>query len=176
LLINKGLHLMLKKTVTLLKVLNVLNWGITAVFVLIVALISLSSEAVIIQLTKSYPVETAKLMIQSTQWIMLLIIPVTYAAHRIFRSTQAILRSAIAGDPFVKSNAVLLRIIGWALLAIQIFDLAGGLVMVRFSDATGIYWGWSPALTGWLAALLMFVLAGIFERGAAMREELEGTV
>lgn len=167
---------MLNKTTALLKVLNILNWGIAILFILIFALIALSSDAVLVALTKKYPLETAKLMLQSSQWIMFLIMPATYAAHRIFRSMQAIIASAIAGDPFVRSNAVLLRIVGWALLAIQILDLASGFVMVRFSDATGIYWGWSPALTGWLAALLMFVLARIFERGTQMREELEGTV
>jgi hypothetical protein len=37
-----------------------------------------------------------------------------------------------------------------------------------------ISWGFS--LTRWLAVLLLFVLARVFEQGARMREELEGTV
>ena len=32
------------------------------------------------------------------------------------------------------------------------------------------------SLSGILAILLVFILAGVFERGAEMREELEGTV
>ena len=36
--------------------------------------------------------------------------------------------------------------------------------------------GWDLSLNGILAILLVFILAGIFERGAEMREELEGTV
>jgi hypothetical protein len=32
------------------------------------------------------------------------------------------------------------------------------------------------SLTGWLTVLLLFVLARVFEQGARMREDLEGTV
>jgi hypothetical protein len=32
------------------------------------------------------------------------------------------------------------------------------------------------SLTPWLAVLLLFVLARVFEQGAHMREDLEGTV
>jgi hypothetical protein len=167
---------MLKKIATLLKVLNFLNWAISIIFVCIVALFMLSGAKALAALAQQYPAKTVELMLESSQWLALLIVPVTYAAHRIFRSMQAIIASAIAGDPFIRNNAASLRIVGWSLLAIQILDLVGGLIMVRFSDATGIHWGWSPALTGWLAALLMFVLAGIFERGAKMRDDLEGTV
>ena len=37
-----------------------------------------------------------------------------------------------------------------------------------------ISWGFS--LTRWLAVLMLFVLARVFEQGARMREDLEGTV
>jgi hypothetical protein len=37
-----------------------------------------------------------------------------------------------------------------------------------------IDWSFSP--TRWVAVLLLFVLARVFEQGAQMREELEGTV
>ena len=37
-----------------------------------------------------------------------------------------------------------------------------------------IDWKFSP--TRWVAVLLLFVLARVFEQGARMREELEGTV
>jgi hypothetical protein len=35
---------------------------------------------------------------------------------------------------------------------------------------------WSFSITPWLAVLLLFVLARVFEHGARMRAELEGTV
>jgi hypothetical protein len=35
---------------------------------------------------------------------------------------------------------------------------------------------WSFSLTRWIAVLLLFVLARVFEQGARMREELAGTI
>jgi hypothetical protein len=35
---------------------------------------------------------------------------------------------------------------------------------------------WSFSIAGWLAVLLLFVLARVFEHGTRMREDLEGTV
>lgn len=35
---------------------------------------------------------------------------------------------------------------------------------------------WNFSLTRWLAVLLLFVLARVFEHGTRMRDELEGTV
>jgi hypothetical protein len=167
---------MLKKTASLLKALNILNWTFAVVFLAMFGLTLLFGDKFLHALEQRFSGDTAQLMLQSSQWIFLLTLPVVYAAHRIFSAMRTIVISAIDGDPFIPSNAALLRIVGWALLAIQILDLASGIIMVRLSEATGEYWGWSPALTGWLAALLMFLLASIFDRGAAMRDELEGTV
>jgi hypothetical protein len=52
-----------------------------------------------------------------------------------------------------------------------------GAVAASVSSAAvplNISWGFS--LTRWLAVLLLFVVARVFEQGARMREELEGTV
>jgi hypothetical protein len=35
---------------------------------------------------------------------------------------------------------------------------------------------WTFSVTRWIAVLLLFVLARVFEQGARMREDLEGTV
>ena len=81
-----------------------------------------------------------------------------------------------AGDPFVAANAARVRLIGWGLLALQLLDLALG---------AGTWWArahriqaldWQPSVTGWLAVLVAFVLARVFRAGAAMRDDIEGTV
>ncbi len=169
---------MLQRTITLLKVLNWLNWGIAILFFLMVSttFIPAIGSGLVQHLEKTWNANHAAEGVWTMQAIAILIIPVAYATHRIFGAIIAILRTAINGDPFIAESAGRLRTIGWALLAIQVIDVAGGLLMVRFSEMTGEYWGWSPALTGWLAALLMFVLARIFEHGARMRDDLEGTV
>ncbi|MFL9841350.1 DUF2975 domain-containing protein [Sphingomonas sp. ST-64] len=87
------------------------------------------------------------------------------------------LKTVEAGDPFVRANARRLQAIGWALLALQFVELGfGGLV--RWLDALGADSGagWQPSVMGWIAVLLVFVLARIFAVGSAMRDDLEGTV
>jgi hypothetical protein len=89
---------------------------------------------------------------------------------------EQIIASARAGDPFVATNARHLRTIGWALLALQLLDVPAGL-LIRFYPALGRA---APhdtfSIGGWISVLLVFVLARIFAAGAAMREELEGTI
>lgn len=169
---------MFDRTIILLKGLNLLNWGGAILFFLLVSItfIPSFSNGLVQHLQRTFSAEHAAEAISIIQIIAILLLPIAYATHRIFKSIVAILQTAKAGDPFVAENAPRLRAVGWSLLAIQLIDLVAGMLMMRFSEMTGEYWGWSFAVTGWLAALLMFVLARIFEHGAKMRDELEGTV
>ena len=83
------------------------------------------------------------------------------------------------GDPFIPANADRLRTMGWLALAIQLLTLPIGVTVVRIAKAVED----SPSdtsfdldFTGLVLVLILFVLARIFRKGAAMREELEGTV
>jgi Protein of unknown function (DUF2975) len=167
---------MLPNIKLLFKICNWLNWAGCIIYVLGIGILSISPDKFLAALGRAFTPNGAEMTLQTLQGIAILIIPTTYAAHRIFKAIGQIIDSAIQGEPFVVSNAALLRIIGWALLAIQFLDLIAGYLVMRFSDATGEYWGWSLAVTGWLAALLMFVLAHIFEQGAKLRDDLEGTI
>ncbi|NJM51669.1 MAG: DUF2975 domain-containing protein [Sphingomonadales bacterium] len=169
---------MLQRIVTLLKVLNWLNWVVAFLFVScsVATLIPPFENGLTALMQKKLSADQTTEILQIGRMIDLLLIPTAYAVHRIFLAIIAIVKTAIAGDPFITDNAHRLRIVGWALLAIQIIDLFSGLLMMRLSEVSGEYAGWSPAVTGWLAALLMFVLARIFEHGARMRDDLEGTV
>jgi hypothetical protein len=62
------------------------------------------------------------------------------------------------------------------LLVIQLADLGFGLARVAANALHIDYLDWQPSFTGWLAVLIAFVLAQVFERGAAMRDDLDGTV
>lgn len=81
-------------------------------------------------------------------------------------------------DPFVESNARHLMHIGWLLLIMQAVGLAATILMSLFPDkiTDHIHAGFDISPVGILGALLIFVLAQIFKRGAQMRDELEGTV
>lgn len=98
-------------------------------------------------------------------------------AHRLLTRLLEIVESVGDGKAFVSENAVRLQAIAWTLLALQLLHLAVGGI-VAFLEAAGENFDidWDFAFTPWLAILLLFVLARVFEQGVAMREELEGTV
>jgi hypothetical protein len=78
-----------------------------------------------------------------------------------------------SGDPFVAENAARLQTIAWCVLALQLLHLTFG-VMAATVNAAGSNVDWTfSGLTGWLAVVLLFVLARVFEEGTQMREDLE---
>lgn len=96
-------------------------------------------------------------------------------SHRLLTRLIAIVETVRDGDPFVEANAVRLGTMAWALLGLEALHLVSILVAVGTSDATGKI-DWSFSITGWLAVLLLFVLARVFEEGARLRADLEGTI
>jgi hypothetical protein len=97
--------------------------------------------------------------------------------HFVSQRLLMIVATVSTGNPFVVVNAVRLRAIAWALLAIDLMHFAVGAVGSSVSSAAGpLHLSWGFSLTRCIAVLLLFVLARVFEEGARMREELEGTV
>ncbi len=89
----------------------------------------------------------------------------------------AIVDTVSDGDPFILQNAARLQQIAWAVLAGEILHLV--IVAIASGIATTetpIDIRWKMSITRWLVVLLLFVLARVFETGARMREDLEGTV
>ena len=84
---------------------------------------------------------------------------------------QRIVDSARAGDPFVPDNGARLRRIGWLMLAINV-TMTCTLTLVLKGRITFPPVSFSAVLT----VLMIFVIARIFETGAAMRSELQETV
>lgn len=95
----------------------------------------------------------------------------------VLRRLTAIVATVGRGDPFTAVNAERLQAIGWTLLGLQLISLVVGGIGKAIETAANplnLDAGFSPA--GWLGVLLTFVLASIFAEGAAMRDELNGTV
>lgn len=93
------------------------------------------------------------------------------------RRLLMIIASVSTGNPFVVVNAARLRAIAWSLLALDLMHLVVGFVGSRISSAgVPLHLSWGFSLTRCIAVLLLFVLAHVFEEGARMREDLEGTV
>ena len=82
-----------------------------------------------------------------------------------------------AGDPFISANARRMQTIAWTLLGMQVLHMLVGFVAARTrSEVQALDIDWNFSITPWIAVLLLFVLARVFEHGARMRADLEGTV
>ena len=98
-------------------------------------------------------------------------------AHLILGWLLRIVDTVDDGDPFVLPNARRLRAIAFALLALEVLHLAVGAIALGVSTrAQPLDLDWSFSPTRWIAVLLLFVLARVFEQGTRMRDELEATV
>jgi DUF2975 family protein len=116
-------------------------------------------------------------LVMAMRLIMLLGIAATPVVHLVLTHLLAIVETVGVGNPFIVANAARLKTIAWAILALELMHVGVGLVVNAISPLIGqmhIDWGFS--LTRWLAVLMLFVLARVFEQGARMREDLEGTV
>jgi len=159
-------------------VLLVLNWVFVAGFaaVMIFLLSPIGHDKAVTAITDTFTADQAAALVGATIWLMVIAIAAGFAVHILFRRMLALIDSAIAGDPFTIANAERLRVVGWALLAIQLLDLVFALLSLNVKAVTGEDLGWSPSVGGWIAVLMVFVLARVFEQGSRMRDELAMTV
>ncbi len=109
--------------------------------------------------------------------IMLMGIVATPVANVVFSRLLSIVETVRSGDPFVIVNAARLQTIAWAVLALELSRfVVVGIASSVSTPARPIDIKLNFSVTPWLAVLLLFVLARVFEHGARMREDLEGTV
>ena len=67
--------------------------------------------------------------------------------------------------------------IAWALLCLELLHLAvGAVAAAASSEAAPLDVDCNFSVTRWVAVLLLFVLARVFDVGARMREDIEGTI
>ena len=112
-------------------------------------------------------------LITAMRLIMVIGIGAAPLTHILLTRLLAIVETVRSGDPFVAGNAARLQTTAWALLGLQLLHLAVGAVSVA---AQPLDLDWNFSVTGWLAVLLLFVLARVFDHGTRMRDDLEGTV
>ena len=109
--------------------------------------------------------------------IMVIGIAATPVAYVVYSRLLSIVETVRAGDPFVTRNAQRLQMIAWAVLVLELSRyVVVGIANAVSTPAQRIHIDLNFAITPWLAVLLLFVLARVFEHGARMREELDGTV
>lgn len=112
---------------------------------------------------------------------LLVVETLLYLALRFLLELRGIVSSVGQGDPFHPDNALRLSRMGWIALIGQILVLPLGALatwLKPFAEKLGDTVEVSAGLDGGtiLLILILFILARVFQRGTAMRDELEGTV
>ena len=94
----------------------------------------------------------------------------------VLRRLLAMVNTVSGGDPFVTQNAARLQTIAWAVLGQQLLQLVIGTISRSVSTPAHPLHISAFSASGWLAVVMLFVLARVFLEGTRMREDLEGTV
>jgi hypothetical protein len=116
--------------------------------------------------------------------VLVLIWAIISLSMLFIRNLRAIVDSVDQGDPFHPDNGARLARMGWYALGVQAlqFVVEGlGTGYSRYAEAVGggtirMAMDNDPSLTGLALAVTLFILAGVFRKGAEMREDLVGTV
>lgn len=144
---------------------------------LVAAVLPFYWTQVVAEFIKQYPSLDTQTLYPIIYVVFALAIVVMGLVWTILRKLLAIVNSVADGDPFVLANAMRLKAIGWLMVATQIIGILLAVAAREGADLFGEHnVDFDVSLSGILSILLVFILAGIFERGAEMREELEGTV
>jgi len=159
-----------------LRILIVLNW-IFGVLIFALLGISFQAEEWTWRALGVGAVVGHESVVAGMRAIMVIGIVGTPIAYVVFSRLLRILESVRTGEPFTTDNAGRLRTIAWALLGLELLHIC--VVAIASAVSTKempLRINGNFDLTGWLAILLLFVLAQVFLEGTRMREDLEGTV
>lgn len=160
----------------LLRVLVALNL-LMGVFILVLLGASLVAEAWVLDALGVAPGPGRAAVALGMRAVMVLGLASVPLAHRVLTRLLEVVATVESGDPFVAENAARLQSIAWLLLGLELLHMAVGAVAAAASSpAQEIDLDWNFSATAWLAILLLFVLARVFDEGARMRADLEGTV
>lgn len=162
----------------ILQALCVLGAG---VFFLLIVVVTMWSQGMLPGLVEAEGLPDVARHPLLTALICLTIIANFTAMFFFFAKMRALIESASNGDPFIPGNAQRLNTMAWLLLGSQILSVVVGELRVYavslIDPQSESGFDISPNdLTGFLIVLVLFILARVFRHGAAMRDDLEGTV
>lgn len=153
-----------------------LNW-IVGALICALLVVSLVAEEAVMGALGAGPAEGNAARIAGMRQIAVLGILGVMVTHVVLSRLLRIVATVRDGDPFLAENAGRLRTIAWSVLVLELLHLLVGLVAALASSETApLDIDWNFSLTRWLSVLLLFVLAQVFEQGARMRDDLQGTV
>lgn len=100
-----------------------------------------------------------------------------------FGKLRAIILSVSEGDPFTPQNADRINMMAWLFLGVKILALLIGGLRLTLANLVNEHPNGRDSLDislydldGLLIVVVLFILARIFRHGAAMRDDLKGTV
>lgn len=160
----------------LLRILIALN-RLAGALILLLLIASLVSPGWVFQ-ALGIPATHMEDVVRIHLWMVMAIgIVGALATNVVLTRLHTIVATVNDGDPFVAENSGRLQTIAWAVLALEVLNICVGILgasMASHGVSIDLDWSFSPV--PWLAVMLLFVLARVFEHGAFMRNELEGTV
>ena len=166
----------LSLTRKVLRTLKGLNW-LYGASLLAFLIITFANRDFVMEAFKIKPAEGIERIFLGIRLIMVIgvaTIPINFA---ILNRLIAMVDTVRGGDPFVVANADRLKVLAWCVLTLELLHiLVGVIASASGSQAQPLDIDLEFGLTPWIAVLLLFVLAKVFEHGARMRSDLEGTV
>lgn len=114
--------------------------------------------------------------------ILVMLALILAALFRFFGKLRAIIVSASEGDPFTPENANRLSAMAWLFLGVKLLYLLVGAVRLHVASLVDQGAGGDRLnvslydLNAVVIVIVLFILARIFRHGAAMRDDLKGTV
>ena len=159
-----------------LRILILLNWlsGAAILALLTATIVAERWTFAALGITPASGIPQVIMGLRAVAALGLVCIPIN---HVILARLLATVETVRRGDPFVAANAARLRAIAWALLALQVIGIViGGIGKAISTPANPTHLNAGFSAAGWLAVLLTFILARVFEEGATMRDDLEGTI
>ncbi|MEQ8410688.1 MAG: DUF2975 domain-containing protein [Erythrobacter sp.] len=140
------------------------------------------NEKVSVEFAQKVGEVSGSMFIAITLGLMIVAFGIIAAAFAFFGKLRAIIASVGEGDPFAPENADRLNLMAWLLLGMQLLMIPAmgiGLMLAKWADEVEnaeITIDAGLDIEGILMVIVLFILARVFKHGAAMREDLEGTV
>ena len=159
-----------------LRILIILNWVFCACVLALLACTFINEPWTMRALGVSGYPDSQKVMMgmRAIAALGIAAVPINYG---MLKRLLLMVETVRAGDPFVAANAYRLNTVAWLLLALQLVSMVISMTAKMISTPDHPFHldaGFS--LNGWLAVILIFVLARVFAEGTLMREDLEGTI
>jgi hypothetical protein len=159
-----------------LRILMILNWIFGALIFVLLA-VSFQAEEWTWRALGVGAVTGHESLVAGMRAIMVIGIAGTPITWVVFSRLLRIVESVRTGEPFTSDNAGRLRTVAWALFALELLHICVvAIASALSSKELPLHISGNLDLTGWLAILLLFVLAQVFLEGTRIREDLEGTV